>query len=54
MFEFLKFMPRLWKFDTLDAPKQLKVSVKSSSTTTDILNKSHDVILKLHKNRKQT
>ena len=36
------------------APEQLKMFLKISPTTADILDKSHDVMLKLHKNRKQT
>ena len=36
------------------APEQLKMFLKNSPTTADILDKSHDVMLKLHKNRKQT
>ena len=35
------------------APEQLKISLKYLSTTTDIFDKSH-VVLKLHKNLKQT
>ena len=45
---------KIWKFVTQDcwrmhlrAPKQLKISLKKSSTTTDIFDKSHDVVLKL-------
>ena len=47
-----------WKIVTLDYQKQtseeLKMSLKDSSTITDILDISHDVVLKLHENRKQT
>ena len=52
---------KTWKFVSLycrkmhlRAPEQLKMSLKSSSTTTEIFDKSQDVELKLHKNRKQT
>ena len=48
------------KFVTVDrlkmhlrVPEQLKRSLKNSTTTTGI-DKSHDVVLKLHKNREQT
>ena len=51
----------IWKFVTLDCwkmylpkPELLKMSLKNSSTTTDIFVKSHDVVLQLHENRKQT
>ena len=33
---------------------KMQMSLKNSSTTTDILDKSHDVVLKLHENCKQT
>ena len=68
MFRFVKFRPpwwapreKMWKFVTLDfwkthlgTPEQLKMSLKNLSTVADILDKSHDVMQKLHKNRKQT
>ena len=36
----------------LQAPEQLKISLKNSSTKTDIFDKSNDVVLILHKNGK--
>ena len=52
---------KIWKFVTPDCRKmhfgaleQLKMTLKNSSKTTDIFDKSRDVVLKLHKNRKQT
>ena len=48
-----------WKFVLLDCrkmhlrtPEQLKMSLKTSSTTTDNFDKSRDVVLQLHGNRK--
>ena len=38
----------------LRAQKQLKMSFKNVSPMTDIFEKSHDVVLKLHENRNQT
>ena len=38
----------------LRAPEQLKISLKIFLTTTDIFCNSHDVVLKSHKNQKQT
>ena len=68
MFRFVKFRPpwwapsgKIWKFVTRDfwkmhllTQEQLKMFLKKLSTMTDIFDKSHDVMLKLHKNRKQT
>ena len=36
------------------APEQLKSSLKNSSATTEIFDKSQNMELKLHENRKQT
>ena len=38
----------------LQALEHVKMPLKNLSTTTDIFGKSHDVVLKLHKNQKQT
>ena len=38
----------------LQASEQLKMYLKKSSTTTNIFDKSHDVMLKLNKNWKET
>ena len=68
MFRFVKFRPswgapkgKILKFVTLDCqkihlqtPEELKMFLKNLSTMANILNKSHDVMLKLHKKRKQT
>ena len=50
----------IWKFPVLDcgkihlqAPEQLKISLKNLSTTT-VIDKSHGMAIKLHKNWKQT
>ena len=52
---------KAYRFVTVDcrkmhlrAPEQLKMSLKIFLTTTDIFGDSHDVVLKLHKNRKQS
>ena len=45
--------PRLLE-NTYAKTEQLKMSLKNLTTTTKIFDKSHDVVLKLHENRKQT
>lgn len=52
---------KILKFVTLDCrkihlqtPEELKMFLKNLSTMANILNKSHDMMLKLHKKRKQT
>ena len=36
------------------APEQLKITLKNLSITSENFDKSHDLVLKLHKNWKQT
>ena len=52
---------KAYRFVTVDcrkmhlrAPEHLKMSLKKLSLTADIFGKSHDVVLKLHQNWKQT
>ena len=51
---------KIWKFVTLDyckmhlrAPEQLKMSLKNLSITTEIFDKSHELVLKLRENWKE-
>ena len=51
----------IWKFVTLDcrkmhlrATEQLKIPFKDSLTMNEIFDKSNDMVLKLHENRRQT